>query len=106
MPPALARLSPQAAAWLRTEVAYLAARNPAAARSLLERLRTARRTLAEHPAIGPLGLLPGTRCFVVSPYVLTYRQRGGVLEIVALRHAHQADAWAPREERPPESPEP
>ena len=91
-----ARMSPQAAAWLKAEVAYLADRNPAAARKVAERLRQDRRTLVEYPTIGPAGLIPGTRRLVVAPYVLTIRVREGMVDIVAIRHARQSDAHAPR----------
>lgn len=90
----LARLSPEAAAWLRAEIAYIADRNPAAAKKIA---RAARQMLSENPNIGPFGVIPGTRRFVVKPCVLTFRQRGGILEIVAIRHARQMDACAPRD---------
>lgn len=53
--------------------------------------------LADHPKIGPAGLIPGTRRFVVKPYILTVRQRDGVVEIAAIRHAKQSDAYTPHE---------
>lgn len=92
-----ARMSPEAAAWLKAEIAYIAERNPAAASKIAARLRAARQSLADHPKIGPSGLIPGTRRMVVSPYVLTVRIRGGVVEIAAIRHVRQADAYAPRD---------
>jgi plasmid stabilization system protein ParE len=91
----LARMSPQAAAWLKDEIAYVADRNPAAARKIAERIRAAREKLADHPMIGPAGTIPDTRRFVVKPYVFTVRQREGVLEIAAIRNARQGDAYAP-----------
>lgn len=93
----LARMSPQAAAWLKSEIAYIADRNPAAARKIAARIRAARQNLAEHPRIGPAGLIPGTRRLVVSPYILTIRQGGEVVEIVATRDARQSDAYAPQD---------
>lgn len=93
----LARMSPEAASWLKTEIAYVADRNPAAARKIVERIRQARRNLAEYPRIGPPGLIPGTRRVVVSPYVLTVQQNSGVVEIAAIRHARQSDAYAPQD---------
>jgi plasmid stabilization system protein ParE len=88
-------MSPQAAAWLKDEIAYIADRNPAAARKIVERIRTARQKLADHPMIGPAGVIPDTRRVVVKPYVVTVRQRDGVVEIAAIRSARQGDAYAP-----------
>ncbi len=45
----------------------------------------------------PAGLIPGTRRFVAKPYILTVRQRDGVVEIAAIRHAKQSDAYTPHE---------
>jgi plasmid stabilization system protein ParE len=92
-----ARMSPEAMAWFLAEIKYLADRNPSAAAGVVERMRTARLALADYPQIGTLGLIPGTRRLVVGPYVLTVRQRGGVVEIAAIRHARQGDAYAPSE---------
>ena len=91
----LARMAPEARAWFLAEIKYIAARNPAAAEKIVARLRAARQTLAEHPKIGPAGLIPGTRRVVVPPYILTVRQRGDAVEIAAIRHAQQSDAYAP-----------
>jgi hypothetical protein len=33
----------------------------------------------------------------VKPYILTVRQRDGVVEIAAIRHAKQSDAYTPHE---------
>src|ERR1700677_1573038 len=94
--PRLARLSPEAKTWLEAELRYLASKSPAAARKLLTRLRAKRRLLAEHPNIGPVGLIPGTRLVFVPPYILTVRLRGNVVEIAGVRHAKQDDARAPK----------
>jgi plasmid stabilization system protein ParE len=79
------------------EIAYIADRSPAAAEKIVARTKEARRLLADHPKIGPAGLIPGTRRFVVNPYVLTVRERDGVVEIAAIRHAKQSDAYRPKE---------
>jgi len=92
----LARLSPQAAAWLKAEIAYIAERNPAAARKIIAHIRAARQHLAEHPKLGSVGLIPGTRRVVVPPYILTIRLRGSMVEIAAIRHDRQSDASTPR----------
>lgn len=93
----LARLSSAARAWLLKEVAYLAAREPNAARKLVTQLRAARDNLSTFPRMARPGLLPGTRTFVVGPYVLTVRVRGDDVEIVSMRHGRQEDAHAPRD---------
>jgi hypothetical protein len=65
--------------------------------SLWRRSFLPRQLLADHPKIGPAGLIPGTRRFVVKPYILTVRRRDGVVEIAAIRHAKQSDAYMPHE---------
>ena len=97
MPARRARLAPQAAAWLKAEIAYIAERDPTAARQIAERFRTARRNLGLYPKLGSAGAILGTRRFVLRPYILTIRHRGDIVEIVAIRHARQADAYAPED---------
>jgi plasmid stabilization system protein ParE len=92
-----ARMSPQARAWLLAEIKYLADRNPSAAAAVVERMRAARQTLGDYPRIGVAGLISGTRRLVVGPYVLAVRQRDDIVEIAAIRHARQSDAYAPPE---------
>ncbi|MBP0575274.1 type II toxin-antitoxin system RelE/ParE family toxin, partial [Mycobacterium tuberculosis] len=64
-------LSPQAAAWLKAEIAYLAERSPSAAAAVALRFRRVRQSLDDNPLLGQIGLIPGTRRLVVAPYVLT-----------------------------------
>jgi plasmid stabilization system protein ParE len=90
-----ARMTPEAREWFLAEIAYIANLNPAAAEKIVARVKKARQLLADHPKIGPAGLIPGTRRFVVKPYILTVRQRDGVVEIAAIRHAKQSDAYTP-----------
>jgi plasmid stabilization system protein ParE len=91
----LARFSAAARDWYLQEIAYLAARNPEAAKKVAARFREARRNLVEYPGIAQIGLVPGTRRLVVGAYVLTVRERGGVMEIASIRHGRQGDAYAP-----------
>ena len=91
------KMSPEAAKWLKGEISYIADRSPAAARKVADRLRAARETLADYPMIGPEGWIPGTRRVVAGPYVLTIRVRANTVEIAAIRHARQGDAYAPVE---------
>jgi plasmid stabilization system protein ParE len=90
-------MSPAARAWYLTEIRYLADRNADAAAQVVEMMRTARLNLSEHPTLGRLGLIPGTRRLLVGPYVLTTRVRGGVVEIAAIRSSRQGDAYEPAE---------
>ena len=93
----IVRLSPEAAKWLKAEISYTADRNPAAAKRVADRLRAARETLSDYPMIGPEGWIPGTRRVVMGPFILTVRIRGDIVEIAAIRHARQGDAYAPGE---------
>jgi plasmid stabilization system protein ParE len=90
-------MTPEAREWFLAEVAYIADLNPAAAERIVAKSKKARELLGDNPKIAPAGLIPGTRRFVMKPYILTVRQREGVVEIAAMRHAKQADAYAPRE---------
>ncbi len=92
-------MAPEAKAWFLAEVRYLASHSPAAATAFVARIRAARLTLAEHPRIGAPGLIPGTRRFVVGAYILTVRPRDRSVEILAMRHGRQSDAFAPDEAR-------
>jgi len=52
--------------------------------------------LAEYPAMGRSGRVPGTRELVVvgTPYIIPYRVRGDRVEI--LRVFHAARKWPPK----------
>ena len=95
----LARLSSAARTWLLKEVAYLAAREPSAARKLIALLRAARENLSAFPHMAQPGVIPGTRKLVAGAYVLTVRVKGDDVEIVSIRHGRQADAHAPNDGR-------
>ena len=83
-------LSSRAERWLHREIAYLAERNTSAARRVLDRLTEARRQLAAFPRSGRPGIVPGTRRLVIGPYILTYREQAGNLEIIDIRHDRQS----------------
>lgn len=81
--------------WLRRalralddEASFIALEDPAAARIVVERVIRAAATLAEQPAIGRPGRVPGTREWVVSHprYVLPYRVKGADVEILTVFH--------------------
>ena len=82
----------RALANLGEEAQYIAADNPPAARTVTTIFAAVDR-LARHPAMGRSGRVPGTRELVVSgtPYVIPYRVRGEVLEV--LRVFHAARQW-------------
>ena len=81
--------------WLRTalrnldaEAAYIAAEDPVAARTVVERVLNAVETLADHPAIGRPGRVAGTRELVVpkTRYIVPYRVRGQTVEVLRVFH--------------------
>jgi toxin ParE1/3/4 len=87
--------------WLRTalqnlgaEAEYIARDNPAAAARIVTAVTPAVDQLAQYPAMGRPGRVPGTRELVVpdTPYIVPYRIRGSVVEL--LRVFHAARKWA------------
>ena len=68
---------------------YIAADNPAAARRVAERIRNAVRLLQKNPGMGRQADVPDTRIWVVpsTPYLIAYRVRAPILEIVRLWHS-------------------
>ena len=81
---------------LETVRVYIARDNPSAAAKVAQRIRRATKVLTEYPAAGRPGRVLNTRELVVSgtPYILPYRVRGNVLEI--LRVLHAARKWPER----------
>ncbi len=86
--------------WLRRalknldeEAAYIARDDPRAAARLVERIVASVERLADYPASGRPGRVPGTRELVVTdtPYLVPYRVRGETVEI--LRVFHGARKW-------------
>ena len=78
---------------LEAEAEYIAEENPAAAGRVVQRIFRAVDILKKNPAMGRAGRVPGTRELVVgeTPYILPYRVRGDVVEI--LRVFHAARKW-------------
>jgi plasmid stabilization system protein ParE len=81
--------------WLRTalrnldeEAAYIAAADPAAARLVVGRILAAVDLLADQPALGRPGRVPGTRELVVpkARYLVPYRVRKDTIEILRVLH--------------------
>ncbi|RCW82994.1 type II toxin-antitoxin system RelE/ParE family toxin [Phyllobacterium bourgognense] len=97
MKPVSIKLSPQAERWLLEEITYIAEHSPSAAANITGKMRDLQKRLAEFPDLGVRGAILGTRRIVVKPYVLTTRFKDGVLEIAAIRHSKQGDAYTPTE---------
>jgi toxin ParE1/3/4 len=83
---------------LEDQIEYIAARNPAAAERVKARIAAAKQQLAQFPRSGPPAVIPGLRRLVVRPYVLTYRERRGRIEIVDVRHQRQAERLIPEDQ--------
>ena len=82
--------------WLRTalrnleeEASFIAADDPDAARAVVRRVLDAVALLSTQPALGRPGRVPGTRELIVpqTPYVIPYRVRADVVEILRVFHA-------------------
>ncbi len=81
--------------WLRAalrnldeEATYIAADDEAAARVVVARVLEAVAQLAEQPAMGRPGRVPGTRELVVrnTRYIVPYRVRGDEIQILRVFH--------------------
>jgi len=85
--------------WLRSALAnlesigeYIARDNPVAARETVLRIFEAVDTLARDPgaSVGRPGRVAGTRELIVTPnYLVPYRIKGEVLEVLRVMHARQ-----------------
>ncbi len=71
--------------------AYIAKDNPGAADQVALRIIESTEQLVAHPAMGRPGRVAGTRELVVAgtPYLMPYRVRGEVVEILRVLHAAQ-----------------
>lgn len=78
---------------LDREKAYIAERNPSAARRTAARILTAIDRLGRHSNLGRPGRVPGTRELVVprTPYIVPYRVKGDTVQI--LRIFHTSRRW-------------
>jgi plasmid stabilization system protein ParE len=92
----LALMAPEAARWLKEEIARIAESSPQGAEKIATNVRKARELLAEYPRSAQRGVILGTqRIFVRPHYILTVRIRDGVVEVAAIRSTSQTDAYAP-----------
>lgn len=77
---------------------YISRDNPAAAQDVAKRILEIISFLRDHPEIGRAGRIPKTRELVMPglPYIVPYRVRGGVIEILGVLHgARQPQTDAP-----------
>lgn len=69
---------------------YIAQDNPQAAIDLGDMLMEKAGLLDQHPMLGRIGRVKGTRELVVHPnYILIYRTVKGVAEVLRVKHAAQ-----------------
>lgn len=71
-------------------IAYIAERNPQAARNIKLRIESAVLPAAEHPYLYRPGREPGTREIVAHPnYVVVYKVTDTAIDVVNVLHARQ-----------------
>jgi plasmid stabilization system protein ParE len=87
----------KALANLEDEAEFIATEDPEAARLVVKRVLDAVAMLADQPAIGRPGRIPGTRELVVlkTRYLVPYRVRGSTVEILRVFHTSRMppDRW-------------
>ncbi len=64
---------------------------PSAAVDIVERILLGLEALSRHPEMGRKGRVAGTRELIISPYVVAYRVKEGVVELIAI--IHSARRW-------------
>ncbi|NDP39674.1 MAG: type II toxin-antitoxin system RelE/ParE family toxin [Rhodoferax sp.] len=81
------RWTRQALQNLDAVAAYIALDNPSRAASFISEIKDKTQLLAQFPAIGRPGRVPGTRELVVHEnYVLPYRVKGDMVQIIRVHH--------------------
>ena len=75
---------------------YLAAENPAAADSRIDRILDAAEKLAQYPELGRKGRIPTTRELVITdtPFLVAYRIHKREIQLLAVLHG--ARRWPDR----------
>ena len=70
---------------------FIAADHPGAAMQMAKRILDTVTYLRDHPEIGRIGRLPGTRELVIPglPYIVPYRVKGTTIELLGVLHAAQ-----------------
>lgn len=66
---------------------YIAKDNPEAAASEADKVVEAIKRLGDYPASGRPGRVPGTRELVISRYIVAYRVKEEVVQILRVLHA-------------------
>lgn len=76
---------------LKEEADYIAEDDPQAAVRVVARIENAVALLADHPGLGRIGRLPGTRELVVpdTPYLVPYRVREKRIDILRVFHGRR-----------------
>lgn len=76
---------------LKDEAEYIAQDDPQAAARVVMEILDAVALLSEHPALGRVGRVSGTRELVVpnTPYLVPYRVRNGYIDIVRVFHGRR-----------------
>ncbi|HLM97696.1 MAG TPA: type II toxin-antitoxin system RelE/ParE family toxin [Bryobacteraceae bacterium] len=64
---------------------------PSAAVDMVERILSGIDALSRHPEMGRKGRVVGTRELIITPYVVAYRVRNDVAELIAI--IHSARRW-------------
>ena len=85
------RWTPTALRDLESLHEYVAEDGLPAAAATVERILSGIEALSRHPDMGRKGRVPGTRELVITPYIVAYRTKGTVLEVVAI--IHSARRW-------------
>ncbi len=77
---------------LEQEAAYIANEDPEAARLVVQRIEYSVSLLADNPALGRVGRVPGTRELLIpnTRYIIPYRVRPRLQQIEILRVFHLA----------------
>lgn len=71
-------------------IAYIAARDPAAAVQLQERIDATLLPVSEHPYLFRAGRVPGTREIIAHPnYLVVYRVLSDRIQVLNVLHARQ-----------------
>jgi toxin ParE1/3/4 len=80
---------PEAERNRKSQLAYIAERNPRAAIKLGDAIEAAVARLALHPESARPGRVPGTRELVVPPFVIVHRSDRDSVVIIRLLHGRQ-----------------
>lgn len=76
---------------LQEESEYIASDSPRAAAKVAAKIESAVALLADNPAMGRPGRIPGTRELVVpsTPYIIPYRVQGNLIVVLRVFHARR-----------------